>query len=242
MCGISGVVDLEFQREPDRSLLEAMNDSQRHRGPDGFGYHVETGVGFAHRRLSIIDLASGQQPLANEDGSVIVTFNGEIYNFPELTRELKDRGHSFRTHSDTETIVHAWEEWGEACVERFRGMFAFALWDRNRATLFLARDRLGKKPLHYAVVDGRTLVFGSELSRSSFTPGFAGIWTRSRSRSTSPTGTYPIRGRSTPASTSSRRPTRSGGHAQGPCQRPASIGTSPSRRFPLRTSVRRGRS
>jgi asparagine synthase (glutamine-hydrolysing) len=163
MCGIAGVIDLEFAREPDRGLLEAMNEAQRHRGPDGAGYHVEPGVGLAHRRLSIIDVAAGQQPLYNEDRSVVVIYNGEIYNFQELQRELETRGHRFRTHCDTEAVVHAWEEWGEQCVERFRGMFAFALWDRGRGTLFLARDRLGIKPLHYAVLGGRTLLFGSEL-------------------------------------------------------------------------------
>jgi len=163
MCGIAGVVDLEFSQEPDRGLLEAMNHVQRHRGPDGVGYHVEPGIGFAHRRLSIIDVATGQQPLTNEDGSVVLIYNGEIYNFQGLQAELERCGHRFRTHCDTEVIVHAWEEWGESCVERFRGMFAFALWDRGRQTFFLARDRLGIKPLHYAVVRGRTLVFGSEL-------------------------------------------------------------------------------
>ena len=146
-----------------RDLLSRMNETQFHRGPDEGGVHLEPGVGLAHRRLSIIDLSSGQQPLFNEDHSVVVTYNGEIYNFPELTRELQALGHSFRTHCDTEVIVHAWEEWGEACVERFRGMFAFALWDRNRRELFLARDRLGIKPLYYAALPDGTFLFGSEL-------------------------------------------------------------------------------
>lgn len=140
-----------------------MNEIQFHRGPDEGGLHIEPGLGFGHRRLSIIDLSSGQQPLFNEDHSVVVTYNGEIYNFPELSTELKALGHVFRTHCDTEVIVHAWEEWGEACVDRFRGMFAFAIWDRNRQTLFLARDRLGIKPLFYAELDDGTLIFGSEL-------------------------------------------------------------------------------
>ena len=140
-----------------------MNETQFHRGPDAGGLHVEPGVGLGHRRLSIIDLSSGKQPMENEDGSVIVTFNGEIYNFPELSDELKAAGHIFKTHSDTEVIVHAWEEWGEKCVDRFRGMFAFSVWDRNRKTLFLARDRLGKKPLHYTLLDNGQLIFGSEL-------------------------------------------------------------------------------
>ncbi len=140
-----------------------MNETQFHRGPDEGGLHIEPGLGFGHRRLSIIDLSSGQQPLFNEDRTVVVTYNGEIYNFPALTQELKGLGHQFSTHCDTEVIVHAWEEWGEACVDRFRGMFAFAVWDRNHEKLFLARDRLGIKPLYYAhLVDGH-FIFGSEL-------------------------------------------------------------------------------
>lgn len=163
MCGIVGIFDLGGQGDIDRELLSRMNERQFHRGPDEGGLHVEPGVGLGHRRLSIIDLSSGQQPLFNEDGSVVVTYNGEIYNFPELSDELKAAGHVFKTHSDTEVIVHAWEEWGEKCVERFRGMFAFAIWDRNRRTLFMARDRLGKKPLHYAVLPNKQLIFASEL-------------------------------------------------------------------------------
>src|SRR5262245_37869386 len=140
-----------------------MNDSQRHRGPDGSGEHFEPGVALGHRRLSIIDIATGQQPLYNEDGSVVVIFNGEIYNYQELIPELQALGHVFHTRSDTEVIVHAWEAWGEACVDRFRGMFAFALWDRNQDTLFLARDRLGVKPLYYAFLHDGSFIFGSEL-------------------------------------------------------------------------------
>jgi asparagine synthase (glutamine-hydrolysing) len=163
MCGIAGIFDGKGRREIDRALLVRMNESQLHRGPDEGGVHLEPGVALGHRRLSIIDLSTGQQPLYNEDGSVCVIFNGEIYNFHELVAELAACGHSFRTHSDTEVIVHGWEEWGEACVTRFRGMFAFALWDRNRETLFLARDRLGVKPLYYAELSDGLWVFGSEL-------------------------------------------------------------------------------
>ena len=163
MCGIVGIFDLNGQRDIDRGLLERMNQTQVHRGPDGGGYHVEAGVGFGHRRLSIIDLAGGKQPLYNEDQSVVVTYNGEIYNFPALTEELLGLGHRFRTRCDTEVIVHAWEQWGAACVERFNGMFAFAVWDRNRSTLFLARDRLGIKPLYYGMTSDGQLLFGSEL-------------------------------------------------------------------------------
>jgi asparagine synthase (glutamine-hydrolysing) len=150
-------------REIDRAMLHRMNESQFHRGPVEGGLHLEPGLGFGHRRLSIIDLSSGQQPLFNEDHSVVVVFNGEIYNFQALMAELQALGHSFRTHCDTEVIVHAWEQWGEACVTRLRGMFAFTIWDRNAQTLFMARDRLGIKPMHYAFLPDGMLAFGSEL-------------------------------------------------------------------------------
>jgi len=163
MCGIAGLFHTRDKREFPRDLVQRMNDVQFHRGPDEGGVHFEPGVALTHRRLSIIDLSTGQQPLFNEDGSVAVVFNGEIYNYQELVPELERCGHRFHTRSDTEVIVHAWEEWGEDCVRRFRGMFAFALWDRNRETLFLARDRLGVKPLHYALLPDGTLAFGSEL-------------------------------------------------------------------------------
>ena len=163
MCGITGIFETRERKEISREVLARMNETQHHRGPDDGGYHVEPGVGLGHRRLSIIDVATGQQPLYNEDGSVVVIFNGEIYNFLELIPELTALGHVFHTKSDTEVIVHAWEAWGAACVERFRGMFAFALWDRNQETLFLARDRLGVKPLHYALLPDGKLIFGSEL-------------------------------------------------------------------------------
>jgi asparagine synthase (glutamine-hydrolysing) len=163
MCGITGAFDTRGQRAFDRAVLQRMNDSQVHRGPDEGSLHLEPGLGFGHRRLSIIDIATGQQPLFNEDGSVVVVFNGEIYNYQELIPELQSLGHVFSTKSDTEVIVHAWESWGADCVKRFRGMFAFALWDRNRQTLFLARDRMGVKPMYYALLDDGTLLFGSEL-------------------------------------------------------------------------------
>jgi asparagine synthase (glutamine-hydrolysing) len=164
MCGITGIFDTRGSH-PDinRAVLQRMNDSQFHRGPDEGSLHIEPGVGLGHRRLSIIDIATGQQPLFNEDGSVVVVFNGEIYNYQELIPELQALGHVFHSKSDTEVIVHAWESWGENCVKRFRGMFAFALWDRNRQTLFLARDRMGVKPMYYALLDDGTLLFGSEL-------------------------------------------------------------------------------
>ncbi|MBV6321857.1 XrtA/PEP-CTERM system amidotransferase [Duganella violaceipulchra] len=163
MCAIAGIYDLYRHADIDAGLLHAMTERQRHRGPDQGGTHLEPGIGLGHRRLAIIDLGGGQQPLFNEDHSVAVVYNGEIYNFQPLMRELQLFGHTFRTHCDTEVIVHAWEQWGERCVERFRGMFAFALWDRRQQTLFLARDRLGVKPLHYALLDNGQLLFASEI-------------------------------------------------------------------------------
>lgn len=163
MCGISGIFDTTGKREIDRSMLLRMNDRQIHRGPDGSGYHFEPGLGFGHRRLSIIDLEGGVQPMFNEDESVVVTYNGEIYDFEQQMDELRAAGHTFRTRCDTEVIVHAWEEWGESCVERLQGMFAFAIWDRNRDTLFLARDRFGKKPLYYTFLRDGQFAFASEL-------------------------------------------------------------------------------
>jgi asparagine synthase (glutamine-hydrolysing) len=157
----------------DLELLERMTAALRHRGPDQSGIHSEPGVALGHRRLSIIDLDGGRQPLANEDGTVLVAYNGEIYNFAALAEELQGLGHRFRTHCDTEVIVHAWEQWGEACLDRFRGMFAFAVWDRNAETLFLARDRLGIKPLYYADLPSGELIFASELKALLLHPGLA---------------------------------------------------------------------
>jgi asparagine synthase (glutamine-hydrolysing) len=163
MCGIAGIFDTRGEGAIDAALLSRMNDSLRHRGPDGEGVFKEGGIGLGHRRLAIIDLEGGAQPLFNEDKSVAVVFNGEIYNFQELARELVNKGHQFRTHCDTEVIVHGWEEWGEACLDRFRGMFSFAIWDGNKKTLFLARDRLGIKPLYYTLRGDNSLLFASEL-------------------------------------------------------------------------------
>ena len=143
MCGITGIFDLREQRPIDRNVLQRINDIQSHRGPDEAGLHLEPGLGLGHRRLSIIDIAAGQQPLANEDDTVWVVFNGEIYNFVDLIPELTALGHTFRTRSDTETIVHAWEQWGVDCVHHFRGMFAFALCttpSRMRVSWYSARS------------------------------------------------------------------------------------------------------
>jgi asparagine synthase (glutamine-hydrolysing) len=165
MCGIAGIFSplVDRQKPIDENVLWKMTNSLLHRGPDEGSIHVEKGVGFGHRRLSIIDVATGQQPLFNEDNSVVVVFNGEIYNYAEVVPELEALGHVFRTKSDTEVIVHGWEQWGVACLERFRGMFAFSLWDRNKQTFFMARDRLGVKPMYYGKTTDGQLVFGSEL-------------------------------------------------------------------------------
>ncbi len=162
MCGIVGVVNLDGARA-DSELLARMNEAIRHRGPDEEGAYLEGHVGLAMRRLAIIDLAGGQQPIANEDRSAWIVFNGEIYNYRELKKRLEDLGHRFRTDSDTEAIVHAYEEFGADCPKHLRGMFAFAIWDARRQELFLARDRVGKKPLLYAKTPG-AFVFGSEFT------------------------------------------------------------------------------
>ena len=162
MCGIAGKHN--FDGAPvDRALLTRMADAMFHRGPDEGGLYAHGPFGMVIRRLSIIDLQSGHQPISNEDGSVWVALNGEIYNYVELRDQLRARGHAFRTDSDTEAIVHLYEERGDHCVDDLRGMFGFAVWDQRTHTLLLARDRLGKKPLYYSVLPGRGLVFGSEL-------------------------------------------------------------------------------
>ena len=161
MCAICGIFD--FSGKPvSRDVLARMTGAMRHRGPDGEGELVDREAGLGHRRLSIIDVAGGAQPIFNEDGTICVVFNGEIYNFIELRQRLESLGHRFVTHSDTEVIVHAYEQWGPSCVNRFNGMFAFAVWDSEKRELFLARDHLGVKPLYYATV-GRRLLFASEI-------------------------------------------------------------------------------
>jgi len=161
MCGICGIVEFDGGTvQPE--TVHRMTDTLWHRGPDDAGYHFEPGVGLGHRRLSIIDLKTGQQPLSNQDQSIWLIFNGEIYNYLELRSELESKGHRFRTKSDTEVIVHLYEQVGENCFARLQGMFALALWDRRRRQIVLARDRIGKKPLFYCH-DGSRLIFGSEL-------------------------------------------------------------------------------
>src|SRR5579871_1381734 len=171
MCGICGSIGVNNELAATR--VARMMAAMIHRGPDEDGVLTESGAVLGMRRLSIIDLGGGRQPVYNEDGTVGVVFNGEIYNFPQLRSTLETSGHRFRTHSDTEVIVHAYEQWGERCVEHLRGMFAFALWDgggpsgganggRGRARVLLARDRLGIKPLYYSLADG-ALLFASEV-------------------------------------------------------------------------------
>ena len=163
MCGIAGWFDVKGERAPDRDLVKAMSDAIAHRGPDGDGFYFAPGVGFGHRRLAVIDLVTGDQPMFSLDGSVCIIFNGEIYNFKALRTELQVRGYRFVSQSDTEVVINAWKEWGADCVTHLTGMFAFALWDAKEKSLFLARDRLGEKPLYYTMLADHTLLFGSEL-------------------------------------------------------------------------------
>lgn len=167
MCGIFGIVSSRV----DKKQVETSTNTLSHRGPDDSGYFIGEGIGLGHRRLSIIDLEGGHQPIFNEDGAKCVIFNGEIYNFMELRDQLIRKGHTFATRSDTETILHAYEEWGESCAEHFRGMFAFAIWDSKEKSLFLARDRLGIKPLFYGEQDG-SFYFASEMKAILAVPDF----------------------------------------------------------------------
>src|SRR6185437_12107660 len=166
MCGIAGFVESSttsapFTADESRALVHRMCDAIRHRGPDDEGTWLADGVALGMRRLSIIDLSTGHQPIHNEDKSVWIVFNGEIYNFPQLRRELEAAGHRFYTATDTEAIVHAYEQWGAAAIGRLRGMFGLAIWDLRSRTLLVARDRIGIKPIYYAEQSGR-LYFGSE--------------------------------------------------------------------------------
>ena len=175
MCGIAGIVSSNRTERIEEALVHQMCEAIVHRGPDDEGLLARNNVGLGMRRLSIIDLSGGHQPIFNEDRSAWIVFNGEIYNFPELRPELEAHGHHFSTHSDTETIVHLYEEMGADCVQKLRGMFAFALWDDRRQSLLIARDRLGKKPLHYALHNGK-LYFASEIkSILTVTPELAEV-------------------------------------------------------------------
>lgn len=171
MCGICGIASKTKGEPVESSLISAMSETLVHRGPDDQGVFTAKNIGLGARRLSIIDLEGGHQPLSNEEGSVWIAHNGEVYNFPDLREELLSRGHIFKTRTDTETIVHSYEEWGESFVHKLRGMFAFALWDARSQSLILVRDRLGIKPLYYTLLEDETLVFGSELKALLAHPG-----------------------------------------------------------------------
>jgi len=170
MCGICGAINFDREHWIQRSALEAMNQQIVHRGPDDAGFHLSENAGLAMRRLSIIDLQSGHQPLSNEDGTIWLVYNGEIYNHQDLRSDLEARGHRYRSRSDTETIVHLYEEYGRDCVQRLRGMFAFALWDASKRRLFAARDRLGIKPFYYCH-SAEVFLFGSEIKTLMAYPG-----------------------------------------------------------------------
>ncbi len=174
MCGIAGFVSRDEHRDAGdaRAVLDRMCRVIAHRGPDDQGMLVTDRIALGMRRLSIIDVAGGQQPISGCAGAITIVFNGEIYNYRDLQRALESRGHQFKTHSDTETIVHAYEEYGAGCLEHLRGMFAFAIWDANARELFIARDRVGKKPLYYTTTPGGTLIFGSELKSLREHPDF----------------------------------------------------------------------
>src|SRR5262245_37166931 len=169
MCGIAGMIRWDGQ-PPRRADVEAMCDAMVHRGPDDMGVYADAQVALGMRRLSIIDLETGHQPVRNEDGTLWVVFNGEIYNYKELRRDLEQRGHRFYTTSDSATTVHRHEEYGDEGIQHLRGMFAYALWDTRRRRLFIGRDRLGIKPLYYTLLDGG-LAFGSELKTVLEAPG-----------------------------------------------------------------------
>lgn len=162
MCGIAGIFNFDLERGVSRETLKKMADTIAHRGPDGEGFFIDDFIGLAHRRLSIIDLEGGNQPMFNENGTICIVFNGEIYNFIELKEELIKLGHSFSTSSDTEVVIKAYEQWGFACQEKLNGMWAFAIWDTDAQHLFLSRDRLGEKPLNYMLYKN-TFLFGSEI-------------------------------------------------------------------------------
>jgi len=171
MCGIAGIFHIETAKPVDPERVRRMTDAIAHRGPDGSGVWTAPGVGIGHRRLSIVDLEGGAQPMMTEDESVVLSFNGMIYNFRDLRRQLEYAGYRFRTNSDTEVILNGWRHWGPDCVAHFHGMFAFAIYDADKRSLFLARDRLGVKPLHYAQLSDGSVIFGSELKALLAHPG-----------------------------------------------------------------------
>ncbi len=175
MCGIAGVMRFGRDARVDTGVVRRMCDVMAHRGPDDDGVYTDGPVGLGMRRLSIIDVAGGHQPISNETGTVWIVFNGEIYNHSELRKDLEARGHRYKTNSDTETIVHLYEEYGRDCVNHLRGMFAFAIWDRDKRSLFVARDRLGIKPLYYRLTVGIFFVRLGNQSGAGVRRGASGI-------------------------------------------------------------------
>jgi len=173
MCGIAGIFHFDTSRRADDKIVKSMTDSLSHRGPDGEGFFIHNNIALGHRRLSIIDLETGDQPMFSEDNSIVVIFNGEIYNYVELREELKTLGHTFRTNSDTEVIIKAYQQWGLDCQNKLNGMWAFALWDEKQQQLFLSRDRIGEKPIFYSIFEN-TLIFGSEI-KSLFAYGVPNV-------------------------------------------------------------------
>lgn len=173
MCGVAGLFHPAREAPPEVADLRRMANAIAHRGPDGEGFHAEPHIGFGHRRLSFVDLAGGAQPMATPDGALTVCFNGEIYNHAALRAELEAAGHLYQTRSDTETLLHGWRAWGTGLLGRLKGMFAFALWDRSRGELLLARDRAGEKPLHWSVLPDGTLAFASEIPALLALPGIS---------------------------------------------------------------------
>ena len=162
MCGLAGVVHFDSGRNVDQTILHKMTNALSHRGPDGEGYFVDKNIGLGHKRLSVIDLSGGTQPMISDDKSLVIVFNGEIYNYLELKTELEAVGYTFRTSSDTEVILKAYEEWGFECQNKFNGMWAFAIWHAREKLMFLSRDRIGEIPLHFSMRDN-SFLFGSEI-------------------------------------------------------------------------------
>ena len=162
MCGITGIYAFDEKYEVPTALIEDMTNTMIHRGPDEFGFYVNESVALGHRRLSIIDLKTGKQPMSDKNDYIWIVFNGEIYNFRELKKDLEGKGYFFKTKSDTEVIIYSYEEYGLDCLKKFNGMFAFAIYDKRKRRLFLARDRLGIKPLYYTITD-KEIIFASEI-------------------------------------------------------------------------------
>ena len=172
MCGICGKLNFDSVTNVDPDLINIMTSSLYHRGPDDYGIFVDKNIGLGHRRLSVIDLSpAGKQPMCNEDESIWITYNGEIYNFKEIREDLEKKGHRFKSDTDTEVIIHAYEEYRERCLSLFNGMFAFVIWDSNKKQMFLARDRLGIKPLYYSINNNR-IIFSSEIKSILLFPEF----------------------------------------------------------------------